>query len=210
MTDVSLSQYAFLALAMVAWCCLHSLLISTTVREYLQARLGGAYRFYRLFFNLVSLITLMPVVLYASSLRTPTAFPWTGWLRIFQTALLLLGGLFGVLGMFTYSLPRFLGISQLRDKPTAGAMGEQGEISTTGVLAVTRHPWYLAALLLLWARPLDGVTLLVNVVFSVYLVVGTMLEEKKLVWEYGQQYREYQAKVSMLIPFKWVKARLGR
>jgi protein-S-isoprenylcysteine O-methyltransferase Ste14 len=40
-------------------------------------------------------------------------------------------------------------------------------------------------------------------VLSAYLVIGTLLEERKLVLEFGDKYREYQRQVSMFIPLKW-------
>ena len=88
-----------------------------------------------------------------------------------------------------------------------GAMTETGNIDTTGVLGVTRHPWYVAVFILLWASDLNAAGIVVNVVLSAYLVIGTLLEERKLVLEFGDRYREYQRRVSMFIPFKWLNLR---
>jgi len=44
-----------------------------------------------------------------------------------------------------------------------------------------------------------------NLILTSYLIVGTYLEEKKLVREFGENYRNYQKKVSMLIPYTWLK-----
>ncbi|MDP3480639.1 MAG: hypothetical protein Q8R88_12775 [Desulfoprunum sp.] len=38
---------------------------------------------------------------------------------------------------------------------------------------------------------------------SAYLIIGTILEERKLVVEYGDIYRTYQRQVPMLLPWKW-------
>jgi protein-S-isoprenylcysteine O-methyltransferase Ste14 len=40
-------------------------------------------------------------------------------------------------------------------------------------------------------------------------VIGTILEERKLVREFGEPYREYQRNVSMFFPYKWLKARIA-
>ena len=72
-------------------------------------------------------------------------------------------------------------------------------------MAFVRHPWYLAALLLIWARDLTLADLVVNAVLVGYLWGGTLLEERKLVQTYGEEYRRYQAQVSMLIPWKWLQ-----
>lgn len=79
-------------------------------------------------------------------------------------------------------------------------MTDTGDIDTTGILGITRHPWYVAVFLLLWASDLNLGILLVNAVLSGYLVIGTLLEERKLVLEFGDKYREYQQKVSMFFP----------
>jgi hypothetical protein len=41
-------------------------------------------------------------------------------------------------------------------------------------------------------------------------VIGTFLEERKLVREFGDRYRKYQAEVSMFIPLKWLQTKLHR
>jgi hypothetical protein len=40
------------------------------------------------------------------------------------------------------------------------------------------------------------------------LIVGTYLEEKKLIGELGEKYLAYQKRVSMLIPYKWLKSKI--
>ena len=55
-----------------------------------------------------------------------------------------------------------------------------------------RHPWYLAVVLLIWARNLQSADLVVNAVLMLYLMAGTMLEERKLVDAFGEEYRAYQ------------------
>ena len=66
-----------------------------------------------------------------------------------------------------------------------------------------RHPWYLAVFILLWARDFTLARLMINVVLSAYLLVGTLLEERKLIIEFGEKYKAYQRQVSMFIPLKW-------
>ena len=72
-----------------------------------------------------------------------------------------------------------------------------------------RHPWYTAVVLLLWAGDLDMAALVGNGVLTVYIVVGTLLEERKLVHEFGGAYRSYQGRVSMFVPLKWTRLRIA-
>jgi protein-S-isoprenylcysteine O-methyltransferase Ste14 len=199
-------KYEVLSVLVIAWCFLHSALISISVTEYLHKRLGPTFRFYRLFFNVISALTLVPVILYASSVRTEPIFRWDGYMRIIQGLLLGTASLLFFLGARHYNAAQFLGFRQIREGTSKMGITDAGELDTSGVLSIVRHPWYLASMLLIWARPLDISAILVNAILTSYLIVGTYLEEKKLVREFGGKYRAYQKRVSMLIPYKWLKS----
>jgi DNA-binding XRE family transcriptional regulator len=61
--------YLFASLLWIVWCTLHSILIATPVTDYMKKKLGDQFRFYRLFYNTVSLVTLIPLVYYSISIR---------------------------------------------------------------------------------------------------------------------------------------------
>ena len=109
-----------------------------------------------------------------------------------------------------YSMLQFLGIQQIFGKKSGEAMTESGELDSSGVLGVVRHPWYLAVFILLWASDLNLAEIIINMILSAYLVIGTFLEERKLVLEFGDKYRVYQRQVSMFIPLKWLGSKLHR
>ena len=129
-------------------------------------------------------------------------------MRVGQILILGLAMWFFFLGGRHYDIHQILGVKQIRDGTADMAITDTGELDTSGVLGVTRHPWYLATMLLIWARQMDISAIIVNVILTVYLIVGTCLEEKKLVREFGENYRSYQKKVSMLIPYKWLKEKI--
>ena len=201
------TKYLVLSVLVIAWCFLHSAMISISVTEYLKRRLGSSFRFYRLFYNLVAAITLAPVVLFAYSVRTQPIFSWDGYLRIVQVVLLGTAALLFFLGARHYDARQLLGIKQIQERTSNKAITASGGLDTSGVLGVIRHPWYSAGMLLIWAGQLDVSAILVNTILTAYLFIGTLLEEKKLVREFGAEYRAYQARVSMFIPYKWVKSK---
>ena len=199
-------KYLFLALAWTAYCMLHSAMISETVTRFLKRRLGDSFRFYRLFFNSVAVLTLIPVLWYSHSLRQEAIVRWEGVWLVLQYLLMACGVLLVIAGGRHYSLRQFVGISQLQGA-SSGGLAAGGGIDSSGVLGLVRHPWYTAVVLLLWARNLDMAALVGNGVLTVYIVVGTLLEERKLVHEFGDAYRSYQRRVSMFVPLKWTRRR---
>jgi protein-S-isoprenylcysteine O-methyltransferase Ste14 len=201
-------HYAILAILWIIWCALHSLMISVRLTGYFKQRLGASYRFYRLIFNLLAFATLIPVVLYTLSIRGPVIFRWEGYLVIVQVLLLATSIFLFVAGAKHYDLLTFLGIRQIRRETSSGALTASGLLDTTGIHGVIRHPWYLASMMVIWAWGLDVTALITNIILTVYFIVGTILEEHKLVLEYGEAYRRYQKQVSMLIPFKYLRSRL--
>jgi protein-S-isoprenylcysteine O-methyltransferase Ste14 len=201
-------RYLLLALAWTAYCTLHSAMISETATGFLKRRLGDSFRFYRLFFNSIAMLTLIPVLWYSHSLRQAAIFCWEGVWLVPQYLLLGCGILLVVAGGRHYRLGQFVGISQLRGA-SSGGLATGGGIDSSGVLGVVRHPWYTAVVLLLWARELDMAALVGNGVLTVYIFVGTLLEERKLVHEFGDAYRSYQERVSMFVPLKWIRRRIA-
>jgi protein-S-isoprenylcysteine O-methyltransferase Ste14 len=205
--DDRLSSYILLAVIWSAYCILHSLLISVPFTRWVDRRLPNGRRYQRLAFNLFALLSLVPIVVFTYELQSAAVFRWDGHLRWLQAALLLAAIVLVVAGGSKYDFRQFLGLAQLKATDTCLGIGADCALNTSGILGVVRHPWYTAVILLLWARDMDPAALVVNTVLTAYLVVGTILEERKLVAEFGQNYREYQQAVSMFLPFKWLKSK---
>jgi protein-S-isoprenylcysteine O-methyltransferase Ste14 len=126
---------------------------------------------------------------------------------LLAAALLLFQG-----GAKKYDLQYFLGVKQLRTGEEHLLLSNTEEFNETGVFGITRHPWYLGSLLFLWSI-LPGYSLpvfLTACILSMYLVIGTILEERKIIAQYGDNYRRYQKRVSMLFPWKWLRQLLRK
>jgi len=207
--DVTPRHFIVLAL-WVIWCSVHSLLITPKVTDYLKDKLGDRFRFYRLFFNTVAVATICPLALYSFLLKEAPIFVWDGALAFVQYGLLALSAFLFLVGATQYSLSSVLGLDQLREENSRRALSPRPAFTTSGILGVIRHPWYVGGFLFIWAREIGLTALLINLVCSLYLVIGAFLEERKLIKEYGDDYRHYQNKVSMFFPWKWIKKRLNR
>jgi protein-S-isoprenylcysteine O-methyltransferase Ste14 len=92
---------------------------------------------------------------------------------------------------------------ELMDKPYT-----QLEFRVTLFYKYVRHPLYFGMLLGMWATPNMTVTHLVfAIAISVYVIIGTLFEERDLIKEFGETYKAYKAKKPMLIPFTKLKRR---
>lgn len=206
----SVGAYVAVALAWSAYLALHSAMISVTVTTYLRSALGDGYRFYRLFFNLVALATLVPVVRYTARVPGELIFAWDGYFAVVKWALVAGSVLLFVAGSRHYDMLQFLGVRQIMDGVRHRLINRTGDLDTSGVLGLVRHPYYTATILLFWSGDLTTTTLVVNIVVTVYVVIGTLLEERKLRLEFGDSYRAYQAAVPMFVPWEWGRAKSGR
>lgn len=199
-----MTRYLMLISLWGAWCFLHSLMITRTVTDFVRKRFEKAYRHYRLVYNLTASLTLIPVLVYAFSIKEVPVFRWEGLFRIAQGLFLVAALLLFIAGSRRYSLSQFLGIRQIYENSSCSVLTEECRLDTGGVLGMVRHPWYTGGILIIWARNLDITAILTNLIITGYFLIGIFLEERKLVDEFGAEYIDYQQRVSMLFPFKWV------
>jgi protein-S-isoprenylcysteine O-methyltransferase Ste14 len=87
-------------------------------------------------------------------------------------------------------------LENLRAKPSPSM-----PFTIRGPYRWVRHPLYLFMIVLFWACPsLTADRLLFNILWTIWVVIGTILEERDLVDDFGDAYRDYQANVPMLVP----------
>ncbi len=204
-----MSAEGLLLMAWTLWCALHSLLIANSSMAFQRRLLGRGFRFQRAAYVAFSLVTLIPLIQVTKGLDPEPVLVWTGLGRLVPAVGLALAALLFIAGGRHYSAGQFLGLAQWRSGTNSRLLSGGSALDTSGVLGLLRHPWYTATFLLLWSRNLTALEIQVNGLLSIYLVVGTLLEERKLVQEFGDRYLDYQRRVSMFVPWKWLRARMA-
>ncbi len=93
----------------------------------------------------------------------------------------------------------FLGVTQA----WTGVASPPGKLCIDGPYRYVRHPLMLGLLIALWAQPIMPPELLMmNVAWTLYIVMAIRCEERSLQSEFGADYENYRSQVPMLIPWK--------
>lgn len=194
------------AAAVSAWCFVHSFLISESFSKRILPLPVSVRRFGRLSYNIFSLVTFILLIWYLGKFSAEPIFSFSGNMIAVQAALLIVSLYLFYAGASGYSMRAFTGIDQVVNKYGRKSLSATGELNTSGILKHTRHPWYLGALLFIWSveKDIDIYRLTTLIIFSIYIITGTILEERKLLKQFGAQYETYMNEVSMLIPVKSV------
>ena len=78
---------------------------------------------------------------------------------------------------------------------------EQVSLTITGPYRLVRHPLYLLSIVMIWSCPeLTSDRLLFNLLWTGWIIVGAFWEERDLVDQFGDSYRDYRKQVPMLVP----------
>jgi protein-S-isoprenylcysteine O-methyltransferase Ste14 len=193
-----MKSFVTILLAVLVYGFFHSLLASMWVKGRIRAWFGlETERWYRLAYNALAVLSLVPVLALTALLSDRTIyaipFPWA----LINLAIQGLAGIALLVGLWQTGLWSFLGLEQFLHPPKASPP----VMVVTGLYQWVRHPLYTAGLVLIWFTPVMTVNILaLNLGLTLYLILGTMLEERKLVKEHGATYEAYKRRTPMLIP----------
>jgi protein-S-isoprenylcysteine O-methyltransferase Ste14 len=202
MVDLGLDEAA--ALILNAGLCLaffvqHSTMIRSSVRRRLTRYLPEDY--HGILYTIASGVVLLTLVLFWQESAKQLAAP-EGIIRWLLRAIFFLSIAGVVWGMKTLELFDSFGFKPVLNR-LHGTESKLSPLIIRGPYRWVRHPLYTFFLVMIWSCPdLTVDRLLFNVLFTIWMIIGAVLEERDLVAAFGEAYREYQRKVPMLIPYR--------
>jgi protein-S-isoprenylcysteine O-methyltransferase Ste14 len=166
----------------LAYFAIHSLTASLWMKRLVVERYPQLVPWYRLLFNFLSLLLAIPLL----------AALW--WLA-------LLAFIAFIYSLKMYDMAEFWGTRQLREQVHEVRDLEQFQISPFH--RYVRHPWYFLLLVILWTRDITTTQLLCYSLITLYLFIGSRMEERKLIAYHGAVYERYRQRVAGIIPLPW-------
>jgi len=185
----------------------HTWLASLNIKRALVEKLGIKIAFYRLFYNISSIVLFL--FFYALAPKPDVIvydlrFPFD--IITFVLQVLSLAGLWWATRPI--NLEEFAGTAQIgrymRGEYKADELDEKQNLKIEGAFKLVRHPIYLFSILFLGFRPTMNLFYLVMFICVViYFYIGSIYEERKLVELFGDEYKKYQTIVPRMIPIKF-------
>ena len=169
--------------------------------------MSDKFAFYRIFYNVFSLITVLPLFYLQMNIPGPVArldarlvIKLSPVLLLFKYIVLVLSAVIIAGAFFTFNVFEFLGIRQIMDRKQKTE--KTSVIFKHGFYGIVRHPMYFGGFMFFTALMMHApiAQFLGHGILAVYMVIGAIREDRRLANELGDVYREYQREISMFLP----------
>jgi methanethiol S-methyltransferase len=177
----------------------HSIMVRRGFKKWLGKFLPDIY--HNAFYGITSAIALLLVLVFwqKSPALVARADGIIFWMIRFLFFLCLAGFFWGVKSLGSFDA---LGVKPLM-RYISNRPAKPQQIVAKGPYRWSRHPLYLFVIILIWACPLlTQDRLIFNIMWTLWIIIGTFLEDRDLHREFGSQYLEYSSRVPILIPYK--------
>lgn len=185
----------------LAYFLLHSLTASLWMKQQIAACCPAVVPYYRLLFNLLATLLALPLIYLAWRYPGEPLWHWQGVAFYIANGVALLALIALFYSTRLYDMGEFLGLNQAK-----GEVHEVKDLERFQISAFhryVRHPWYFLILVMIWTRDISTTQLLIYTLVTLYLIVGSRLEERKLIAYHGKVYEAYRKRVAGLFPLPW-------
>jgi len=203
MMQSSIDTYQIITIALL-WCgffLIHSVTASLNLKNLVARNYSQWMPAYRLAFNAFSIILIVPILWLSFSWSSEPLWRWSSGIFWFLQFVSLLTVVAFYFSLKYYDMAEFMGTKQWSERNTAVEDQEQFVIGEFH--RYVRHPWYTMGIIIIWCRELDPVMLTSAIMLTLYFMLGSRLEERKLLQYHGDIYRQYMKRVPGLLPRPW-------
>ena len=188
---------------MAVFALVHSLTADKRLKQWVITQFGERlyYGWYRIVYNIISVVMLAPLFLYMWSV-SELMYTVDGIIALVFRALQIIGLSGAAISILQIDALRFAGLRQIIAYINGDALPLPNEpLKTDGLYGFVRHPLYFFSLMLLWFSPsMTTSGLIFNIMATLYFVFGSIIEERRMVDGYGQKYVNYRERVPWLLP----------
>jgi len=189
-----------LSVAWLIYYVMHSWLASHHFKRIFANSLSSLFPRYRLLYNIFSVLLLLVPLSLLFLHPWDDLWHWQGTMSFLMNGIGLMSIAVFLLSLRYYDAAAFLGLRPNTD----GLIGSaDGPFTLSPLHRFVRHPWYFLGLLFIWSRDMNMGWLITCLWATFYLFIGSRLEDRKLIVEYGDAYTRYRDKVPGLIPQPW-------
>ncbi len=191
--------------ALIVFAVIHTALASHGAKALASRLLGArvAEAAYRLIFNAIALVAIAPALYLAWTLPDVELYRFPAPLDSIALLIQGLAALGLVYSVYQMDWAFFAGLRQIIEPPanTTIESTSTARLVTSGLHRFVRHPLYTMSLIILYlVSPMTLNRLALVAGIHVYFWIGSIFEERKLVREFGDAYRDYQRRVPRLLP----------
>ncbi len=192
-------EYVLLCTLWIAWCFLHSFFTTSRTTTWFKNHSGKRFNFYRLTYNLFSLLTVLPLLYWQGNIAGPVVIPLSPLLSYFKIIAIIPTIAVMAADFFSFDAREFMGLKQITGRAKANTVSV---ITKRGLYGLVRHPIYLGGCIFFLILTTDAslAQFLGYLILALYMVIGTFREDRRLANELGDVYKKYQKEVPMFLP----------
>jgi protein-S-isoprenylcysteine O-methyltransferase Ste14 len=193
---MNINQHIWLAVCWIIFAVFHSVLAADKIKGIMQTIMRQNFKFYRLGYSIVAAIMVIYILVLNFSIDT--VLLWRP--SVIEKIVSIVTGIMGLYVMGICIRKYFFDLSGIN---VFFKKVSPDRLETKGLHKYVRHPLYAATLLFAWSfffwQPLFS-NLISCVSILLYTLIGIHFEERRLIKTFGHDYKEYSAKVPMIIP----------